>query len=532
MMTRLWPAIVFASGVIFPGFGGRSAVVADTFVFHHENVMGTSMELRVAAGSEEQARRAEDGALREIDRLSEIFSGYDPGSEFRRWLAGPKVPTRLSPELFEVLRSCDRWRTLSGGAFEPRVDALSKLWARCAGQDRTPTPEELAAAKGLMSRPAWRLDQGAATADRLSDCPISLNAIAKGYIVERASEAAIRADPGVLGLLLNVGGDMRVCGELSRTVGIVDPGSDSETSEPIACVEVRDRAISTSGNSQRGFRIKGRWYSHKLDPGSGLPVERTACATVIAERSAEADSLATIFNVLSPEESVRLARLLPGVECLIVAIDGRITRSDGWHRYERPRPAALAFNHNVEPGLPVPGPAPEAAKPEVGRLRTWGDDNELLVKFEINRPEGDAGRYRRPYLAIWVKDKDGFPVRTLALWVQARAPGPRWFPDLKRWYRGDQSRRLVDETDLITTTARPTRPPGKYDVIWDGKDDQGKPLERGDYTLYIEAAREHGSYQSIRKPIKIQDDLFAEELKGNAEIRSAAVEYRRRPATK
>ena len=55
----------------------------------HENVMGTSLELRVRADDAEAADRAEGRVLAEIDRLSPIFSGYDPASEFRRWQAAP-----------------------------------------------------------------------------------------------------------------------------------------------------------------------------------------------------------------------------------------------------------------------------------------------------------------------------------------------------------------------------------------------------------------------------------------------------------
>ena len=36
-----------------------------------------------------------------------------------------------------------------------------------------------------MTPPAWKLDAAGRTAERLSDCPISLNGIAKGYIVGR-----------------------------------------------------------------------------------------------------------------------------------------------------------------------------------------------------------------------------------------------------------------------------------------------------------------------------------------------------------
>ena len=72
---------------------------AADFAFFHENVMGTSLELRVRADDEESARWAEDRVLHEIDRLSAIFSGYDAASEFSRWHSAAKAPLGVSPEL-------------------------------------------------------------------------------------------------------------------------------------------------------------------------------------------------------------------------------------------------------------------------------------------------------------------------------------------------------------------------------------------------------------------------------------------------
>ncbi len=103
------------------------------------------------------------------------------------------------------------------------------------------------------------------------------------------------------------------------------------------------------------------------------------------------------------------------------------------------------------------------------------------MNFEIGGPAGNSRRYRRPYVAVWIEDKGGLTVRTLELWLQTRQPGPRWHKDLKRWYRDDQVRRQADETNLIDTISRATRPPGKYTVTWDGKDDHGKPVGPGTY---------------------------------------------------
>jgi hypothetical protein len=85
---------------------------------------------------------------------------------------------------------------------------------------------------------------------------------------------------------------------------------------------------------------------------------------------------------------------------------------------------------------------------------------------------------------------------------------------------------------MVLTMSRPTRPPGKYSVIWDGKDDFDRPVPHGEYTIFIDAAREHGTYQSIQKRVTIADTPFAFELPGNIEIKAAALDFRRKAAAK
>src|SRR5579884_4024429 len=86
-MTRPSRIAAHVLGAWLCGACAASAFAAGDFVFHHENVMGTSLELRVRGDGAEAARWAEDRVLGEIDRLGAIFSGYDPSSEFRRWQA-------------------------------------------------------------------------------------------------------------------------------------------------------------------------------------------------------------------------------------------------------------------------------------------------------------------------------------------------------------------------------------------------------------------------------------------------------------
>ena len=68
--------------------------------------------------------------------------------------------------------------------------------------------------------------------------------------------------------------------------------------------------------------------------------------------------------------------------------------------------------------------------------------------------------------------------------------GPdRWLPDLKRWFRSDKDKNTIQMKNMTYTLGRPTKPPGKYSIVWDGKDDGGKAVPAGKYTVYLEAVR-------------------------------------------
>ena len=486
----------------------RAATAPDPILttFHHENVLGTSFELKVHSVDAATASRAEAVSLAEIDRLARIFSGYSPESEFSRWQRTRSRRVPISSELLAVLVASERWQRESQGAFNPGVERLTRLWKTAAAADRVPDTSDLALVVRDLAKSAWRIDATAGTAEHLSDTPLSLNAIAKGYIIEQASAAASRT-PGVEGVLLEIGGDLRVRGRFPHRVALTDPRNDAENAPPLTALSVVDQGLATSGGYRRGVRVRGQSFSHILDPRTGQPVQEVAGVTVLAPDAMTADALSTTLSVLGPVDGLRLVEANPGIACLMVMSDGRQVRSSRW-------PAT-----SWTPVLLADETAPKASAP------AKSSPLELRVDFEIRRAEG--GRYQRPYVAAWIEDKDGFPVRTLLLWILKSEKGQRWIPDLRRWHRGDQVRRLAEDKDLTATLSGATRNPGKYSVVWDGRDDHGEMLPSGNYTFYLEAAREHGTYQLMKHPFAVGGDPFKVDLKGNEEIQGASLEYRR-----
>ena len=196
IMPQISRIAIGLAGAIVGCLCGLPVFASEDFAFYHENVLGTSLALHVRCDNEQAARQTEACVLGEIDRLAAIFSGFDPGSEFSRWQAAPKRPMPVSAALYEVLQLSETWRANSDGAFDCRVGVFSRLWRECAQRGSLPSAAETIAAKELLKLPAWRLVPTTQLAERLSDCPISLNGIAKGYIVDQACERRLEETPG------------------------------------------------------------------------------------------------------------------------------------------------------------------------------------------------------------------------------------------------------------------------------------------------------------------------------------------------
>jgi thiamine biosynthesis lipoprotein len=478
------------------------------FAKSYEGVMGTSLDLKIVATSAGAAARAEAAVLAEIDRESRILSGYDSTSEFRRWTTTIDTPVAVSPELFDVLQRFDAWRTRTAGALDASAETVSLVWKAAEAAGRMPSTDDLTAAVNAGHHAHWRLNMADHTATHLDAAPLVLNSFTKSYIVDRAAARGL-AVPGVRGLVVNAGGDLVTRGDWSETVDVTDPKATADNARPLVSLSVRDRAVASSGNYRRGFDIQGVHYSHIVDPRTGQPVHDVIGVTVVAPAGADAGALATAFCVLTPDESEALAATVPGAEFLIVLADGRRIESAGWMpltesvRTPPSLPAAVATLHAAEQ---------TGAKPEY----------ELTVALEVAQ---QAFRAQRPYIAVWIEDKDHAPIRTLAVWYSERQS--RYLPELRAWYRSERQRSMTDATDLLRSVSSATRGPGQYSLVWDGKDNAGKPVKAGAYTVFIEAAREHGTYQIMRQDLDIPGAPRKIDLPGNAEISAATLDYHR-----
>jgi thiamine biosynthesis lipoprotein len=226
------------------------------------------------------------------------------------------------------------WRARTRGAFDPAAQAVIALLRDDAGGRAF--DEDLRAVLDALRGPRWSVDRASGTARCLTRLPVSLDAIAKGYIVARAAARAREMD-GAEEVLLNVGCDVQHFGARPVAVGVADPFAPADNAQPFTVVHLQNAALATSGGYRRGFITNGRRVSHIIDPRTGRPAECIASASVLAPDCASADALSTAFSVMEPHESVALADSLHGVGCLLVESDGAVTTNAAWNAAAAPR---------------------------------------------------------------------------------------------------------------------------------------------------------------------------------------------------
>lgn len=280
-----------------------SAYIFGGYVHHteYERVLGTDATVRLYTTNKAIANTAEQALWQEVDRLSAIFNRFDPQSELCRWMFS-SIPMYLSKELSQVLEAARFWHIQSTGALHVGVDMLSNIWKNAAQQGCLPAQKDIAQALKRLKQPL-----PISASDGLTPppaYPLNLNALAKGFIIDRAAERAARLD-GVYDVLLNIGGDMRHIGPRNTRVEVSDPRRQAQNISH-QTIKLRSGALASSGHVWRGYQINDTWYSHLIDPRNGQSISVDSCSphgqhstgqTIMAPDCLTADALATILTI-------------------------------------------------------------------------------------------------------------------------------------------------------------------------------------------------------------------------------------------
>ncbi|NKB54769.1 MAG: FAD:protein FMN transferase [Alphaproteobacteria bacterium] len=232
-------------------------------------------------------------ALAEVARLERIFSLYRRDSALSRLNAAGQL-SDPPPELLELLGICRAVHRMTGGAFDPTIQPLWRLYAEAYSSGRKPSQGEI---DNALQSTGWDLLHFSPKeiGFRAAGCALSLNGIAQGYITDRVAQL-LRAE-GLSNVLVDMGEIVALGRRPDGRPWQV--AVDDHIGQRV--LPVSHGAIATSSSLGTAFDPAGT-VGHILDPRTGKSTSAWHHVTVTGPKAALADGISTGLCIMCESE--------------------------------------------------------------------------------------------------------------------------------------------------------------------------------------------------------------------------------------
>ncbi|HBG40634.1 MAG TPA: thiamine biosynthesis protein ApbE [Porphyromonadaceae bacterium] len=251
-------------------------------------------------------------------------------------------PVQLDSFFIRVFNKAEEVSGVSDGKFDITVSPLINAWGFGFDNPDNVTPETIDSLKEFVGYRKISIDAKGNIVKTDPRVQLNMSAIAKGYSCDVIARLLQRH--GIENYLVEIGGEIVAKGINEKgecwRIGIDKPTDDqTPASQELQTVLLLcDKSMATSGNYRNYYIKDGKKYAHTIDPYTGYPSENEMLsATVLADDCMTADAYATVFMVAGLNESVKLARTLPGLHYFFIyaKADGTtgVAYSDGFEEF-------------------------------------------------------------------------------------------------------------------------------------------------------------------------------------------------------
>jgi len=275
-----------------------------------ENKMGSSFNIIFYHVDSAEAVILSKKCFLIVDSLNNIFSDYSSESEVGKLaLQTNQTDIKVSDELFSmIIRSKDAWKR-SGKTFDISIGSLTQLWRKANKEDRFPSEAEIKAVKGLTGFKNLTVNKKSKTISfKKPGIRLDFGGIVPGYVAQRVIDFLKTKNINIA--LVDASGDIVISdappGKDGWTIGINLPENENEIWDKK--LELKNFAVSTSGDVYRYTIHNGKKYSHIIDPRTGYGVTSQRNVTVITKYGADADWLATACSILPIKKALKLSK--------------------------------------------------------------------------------------------------------------------------------------------------------------------------------------------------------------------------------
>lgn len=285
--------------------------------------MGTSYTIKAYVAFWRSQQKIQELIDQRLAQISQVFSTYSKDSELSQFNQNTSDDViKVSKELYDVLNQGKTIFEKSGGAWDATIYPLFETWGFMSDQKpNLPSKEEVQTLRQKIGYQHLRFVGPQRIRKTQKNIQVDLSSIVKGYAVDEVAKLLELAKSQHF--LIEIGGEMFAKGQRDRLekwqVGINNPDPNAAINDILMVVELKNKALATSGDYRNFFEHNGKRYSHILDPRTGYPVKhQSVSVTIVAKTCLLADALATAAMVLEPKEALALVKDNRDAEMLLI----------------------------------------------------------------------------------------------------------------------------------------------------------------------------------------------------------------------
>ncbi len=257
-----------------------------------------------------------------------IEKGFDKVEKWDNLVSESRGKKDIPKKLIPLIKESLEIALITDGAYDPTLYPLIELWKGYKKNNSPPVQEEI---KEVLKNIGFKKISISADKITIPDgMGLDLGGFAKGWIVDKLVD--FLKESGVSVGMIDAGGDIRVWGDKVWKIGIRNPFGNGLA----AVINIKNKAVATSGDYENFFIAEGVKYHHILDPQTGYPADKLRSVTVITDRASVADGFSTALFVMGKNAVEAIEK----ENCLVVIFweDGKYYTKEldiNWLSYDK-----------------------------------------------------------------------------------------------------------------------------------------------------------------------------------------------------
>ncbi len=301
------------------------------------HIRGTTMGTYYQISYQNSKPISQDVIDLKLEKINRALSTYDPSSivsKFNQSSHGLNLSSVKERDLvqyfFDNITISSNFYKKSDGFFDPTVMPLVNYWGFGYKGDHVAfiDSNRIDSLINLVGfdKMYWDMDNDSIWKDN-PNSEVDFSAVAKGYAIDVLGEF-LKVDFFIENFLIDIGGESLANGVNEKgvpwRVGINSPEEHADYADYGFVVELKNRAIATSGNYRNFYEVDGQKISHTINPLTGF-FERNdlLSASVVAGDCATADAAATACMAMGYQKALAFVEGDSSLDALFIYISER-----------------------------------------------------------------------------------------------------------------------------------------------------------------------------------------------------------------